>query len=107
MWDSFMSGVATSIMHNFHKKHGENEFAKMEYMNITVVTSNKPYGIFDGSNKFFDDHNIPKFNITKNRVHSGHVQTGIQDPFCLQNNGTGRCKVTSLFSNLLSNVCIF
>lgn len=102
-----MSGVATSIMHNFHKKHGENEFAKMEYMNITVVTSNKPYGIFDGSNKFFDDHNIPKFNITKNRVHSGHVQTGIQDPFCLQNNGTGRCKVTSLFSNLLSNVCIF
>nr|XP_043629051.1 uncharacterized protein LOC122600405 isoform X2 [Erigeron canadensis] len=90
LWDSFMSGVATSIMHNLHTKHGENEFADMEYVNITVVTSNEPYGISDGSNKFFDGRNIPKFNLTKNGVHSGHVQTGIRDSFCL--NKTGRCK---------------
>ncbi|PWA50607.1 inosine/uridine-preferring nucleoside hydrolase domain-containing protein [Artemisia annua] len=90
MWDSFMSGVATSVMRDLHKKNGENEFAVVEYMNITVVTSNKPYGISDGSNSFFDSHDVPKFNLTKNGVHSGHVQTGIRDPFCLQNNG--RCK---------------
>ncbi|GKD23592.1 inosine/uridine-preferring nucleoside hydrolase domain-containing protein, partial [Tanacetum coccineum] len=90
MWDSFMTGIATSIMSNLHTKNGENEFAEVEYMNITVVTSNKPYGISDGSNSFFDGHEVPKFNLTKNGVHSGHVQTGIQDPFCLQNNG--RCK---------------
>ncbi|KAL8209918.1 hypothetical protein R6Q57_006650 [Mikania cordata] len=92
MWDSFMSGVSTSIMRNLHEKNGENEFAEMEYMNITVITSNKPYGISDGSNNFFDGHSVPKFNLSPNGVHSGHVQTGIQDPFCLQNNGTGRCK---------------
>ncbi|XP_071737310.1 nucleoside hydrolase 3-like [Rutidosis leptorrhynchoides] len=92
MWDSFMSGVATSIMRNLHKHQGENEFAKMEYMNISVVTSNKPYGISDGSNNFFDGLNVPKFNLTKNGVHSGHVQTGIRDPFCLQINRTERCK---------------
>ncbi|KAB1214127.1 Non-specific ribonucleoside hydrolase RihC [Morella rubra] len=45
MWDSFTSGVATSIMRNSHNHSGENEFAEMEYMNITVVTSNKPYGV--------------------------------------------------------------
>ncbi|KAL7601597.1 hypothetical protein Lser_V15G22695 [Lactuca serriola] len=92
MWDSFMSGVSTSIMRNLHKQHGENEFSEMHYMDITVVTSNKPYGISDGSNKFFDGRKIPKFNLKRNGVHSGHVQTGIQDPFCLQKNGTGRCK---------------
>ncbi|XP_076894912.1 nucleoside hydrolase 3-like [Bidens hawaiensis] len=90
MWDSFMSGVSTSIMRNLHKKNGENEFSEMEYMNITVITSNKPYGISDGSNNFFNNDSVPKFNLKKNGVHSGHVQTGIQDPFCLQNNG--RCK---------------
>ncbi|PPD82168.1 hypothetical protein GOBAR_DD20887 [Gossypium barbadense] len=47
MWDSFTSGVAVSIMRNYGKNNGENEFAEMEYMNISVVTSNEPYGICD------------------------------------------------------------
>lgn len=93
MWDSFMTGVSTSIMRNLHKENGENEFAEMEYMNITVITSNKPYGTSDGSNSLFDGH-VQKFNLKKNGVHSGHVQTGIHDPFCLQDIGRGRCKVT-------------
>ena len=54
MWDSFLSGIATSIMGNSYNHNGENEFAEMEYMNITVVTSNKPYGVYDGSNPVFD-----------------------------------------------------
>ncbi|KAI3703627.1 hypothetical protein L1987_73819 [Smallanthus sonchifolius] len=98
MWDSFMSGVSTSIMRNLHRRNGENEFAEMEYMNITVITSNKPYGISDGSNNLFDGRRVPKFNL-KIGVHSGHVQTGIQDPFCLQNHGAGRCKVLNLPQN--------
>ncbi|KAK3011360.1 hypothetical protein RJ639_012069, partial [Escallonia herrerae] len=92
MWDSFASGVATSIMSNLHGHPGENEFAEMEYVIITVITSNKPYGISDGSNGFFDGLKIPKFNLTKDGVHSGHVQTGLRDPFCLVKNGKGRCK---------------
>lgn len=94
MWDSFMAGVAISIMRNIHNHNGENEFAEMEYMNITVVTSNEPYGINDGSNPFFDGHATPKFHLRKNGVHSGHVQTGVRDPFCLGDRTTkGRCKV--------------
>lgn len=97
MWDSFTSGVAVSIMQkqNSHKynQKGENEFAEMEYMNITVITSNKPYGISDGSNPFFDGHKVPKFNLKKGGVHSGHVQQGLRDPFCFVKNGKGRCKV--------------
>ncbi|KAL8264059.1 hypothetical protein R6Q59_022189 [Mikania micrantha] len=92
MWDSFMAGVAASSMSNIHKEHEENEFADMEYMNITVITSNKPYGISDGSNTFFDDRKIPKFGLKKNGVHSGHVQMGIRDPFCLRENARGICK---------------
>ncbi|CAI9779793.1 unnamed protein product [Fraxinus pennsylvanica] len=92
MWDSFTTGVATSIMRNGKIQNGENEFAEMEYMNITVITSNKPYQISDGSNPFFDGLKIPKFNLKRNGVHSGHVQTGIRDPFCLVKNGKGRCK---------------
>ncbi|KAF8394486.1 hypothetical protein HHK36_020694 [Tetracentron sinense] len=92
MWDSFAIGVAVSIMRNSQNHHGENEFAEMEYMNITVVTSNKPYGISDGSNPFFDGRAIPKFSLQKNGVHSGHIQTGLRDPFCLVENGTGRCE---------------
>ncbi|KAA8545046.1 hypothetical protein F0562_019855 [Nyssa sinensis] len=92
MWDSFMAGVAISIMRNSHNHHGENEFAEMEYMNITVVTSNKPYGISDGSNPFFDGCAIPRFNLQKYGVHSGHVQTGMRDPFCFVHNGKGRCE---------------
>jgi hypothetical protein len=54
MWDSFMSGVAVSTMRTSHSQNGENEFAEMEYMNITAVTSNEPYGINDCSNPLFD-----------------------------------------------------
>ena len=39
VWDSFLSGITTSIMGNSHNHNGENEFAEMEYMNITLVTS--------------------------------------------------------------------
>ncbi|KAL3505811.1 hypothetical protein ACH5RR_031193 [Cinchona calisaya] len=92
MWDSFLSGVATSIMRKPDNHKGDNEFAEMEFMNITVVTSNEPYGISDGSNPFFDGPKIPKFNLKKNGVHSGHIQTGLRDPFCLAKNGKGRCK---------------
>ncbi|KAL4308370.1 hypothetical protein GQ457_01G031100 [Hibiscus cannabinus] len=35
------SDVAVSIMCNSEKNNGENKFAEMEYMNITVVTSNE------------------------------------------------------------------
>ncbi|KAK1351794.1 Pyrimidine-specific ribonucleoside hydrolase rihB [Heracleum sosnowskyi] len=91
MWDTFTVGVAASTMHNFYKHDGENEFADMKYMNITVVTSDAPYGISDGSNPLFQ-HRKDKFNYTQNGIHSGHVQTGNQDPFCLVKNDTGRCE---------------
>ncbi|KAM7463005.1 hypothetical protein LguiA_031126 [Lonicera macranthoides] len=71
---------------------GENEYAEMEYMNITVVTSNEPYGVSDGSNPLFDGLKIPKFNLTKGGVHSGHVQMGLRDPFCIVENEEGRCE---------------
>lgn len=88
MWDSFLSGIAVSIIQNGFKPNGENEFAEMEYINITVATSNIPYGIKpDGSNPFFDNRIIPKFDLKKNGVHSGHVQTGIDDPFCMVGGG--------------------
>ncbi|XP_065863521.1 nucleoside hydrolase 3-like isoform X2 [Euphorbia lathyris] len=92
MWDSFTSGVAVSSMRNSPNRNRENEFAEMEYMNITVVTSNKPYGVYDSSNPFFDGHKVPKFNLKKGGVHSGHVQTGLKDPFCIVKNGKGRCQ---------------
>ncbi|XP_050218509.1 nucleoside hydrolase 3-like isoform X2 [Mercurialis annua] len=92
MWDSFTSGVAVSMMRNSLKRNGENEFAEMEYMNITVVTSNEPYGVYDGSNPFFGGRKLPKFNLTRGGVHSGHVQTGLRDPFCTAQNGRGRCQ---------------
>ncbi|KAJ7980183.1 inosine-uridine preferring nucleoside hydrolase family protein [Quillaja saponaria] len=92
MWDSFTSGVAVSIMRNSHEHLGENEFAEMEYLNITVITSNKPYGISDGSNPFFDGLKVPKFNLKKGGVHSGHVQQGLQDLLCFVKNAKGKCK---------------
>ncbi|KAG2273554.1 hypothetical protein Bca52824_056109 [Brassica carinata] len=95
MWDSFTAGVAVSIMRNSVKNNntnGENDFAEMEYMNITVVTSNKPYGKSDGSNPFFDKRKTPKFNLTLGGVHSGHVQNGLRDPICIPKSGKGRCK---------------
>ncbi|KAE8725892.1 putative histidine-containing phosphotransfer protein 2 [Hibiscus syriacus] len=92
VWDSFMAGVAVSIMRNSDMINGENEFAEMEYMNVTVVTSNKPYGISDGSNPFFDHLEVPKFRLKKDGVHSGHVQTELRDSFCFVENGKGKCK---------------
>ncbi|MED6156932.1 Nucleoside hydrolase 3 [Stylosanthes scabra] len=92
MWDSFTCGVAASIMMSNNNHKGENEFAEMEYMNITVVTSNKPYGVSDGSNPLFDGLKVPKFNLKKGGVHSGHVQTGLRDPFCIVKNGKGKCQ---------------
>ncbi|KAM3265745.1 putative protein isoform X1 [Capsicum annuum] len=92
IWDSFMAGVAASILRKRYNHQGENEFAEMEYMNVTVVTSNKPYGISDGSNPFFDDSKAPRFNLERNGVHSGHVQTRLGDPFCIVKNGRGRCQ---------------
>lgn len=102
MWDSFLSGVATSIMLKKNNSNGENDFAEMEYMNITVITSNKPYGISDGSNPFFYGLKKPKFDLVRNGVHSGHVQTGLRDPFCIVKNGKGRCKVIDLFQLLFN-----
>lgn len=94
MWDAFASGIAISIMRNGDKYNGENEFAEMKYMNLTVVTSNKPYGANDGSNTFFDGRVVPKFNLTEYGIHSGHVQTGVDDPFCFINGSNrGRCEV--------------
>lgn len=93
MWDSFTSGIAVSIMRNKHNPLEENEFSEMEYRNITVITSNKPYGMSDGSNPFFDVGVVPKFNLQKGGVHSGHVQVGLRDPFCSVDDGIGKCEV--------------
>ncbi|KAG2311791.1 hypothetical protein Bca52824_023348 [Brassica carinata] len=71
MWDSFMAGVAVSIMRNSGNNNinmGENDFAEMEYVNITI------------------------FNLTLGGVHSGHVQSGLRDPFCMQRRDKGNCK---------------
>ncbi|KAL6910011.1 hypothetical protein ACP4OV_001269 [Aristida adscensionis] len=92
MWDSFAAGVAISSMRH-GETNGGNDFAELEYVNITVVTSNKPYGLRDGSNPFFDGHATPKFGLQEGGVHSGHVQTGIRDAFCLvPGNNSGRCE---------------
>ncbi|KAF8719794.1 hypothetical protein HU200_024551 [Digitaria exilis] len=93
MWDSFTSGIAISSMRN--EKNGKfgNDFAQLEYMNVTVITSNKPYGIHDGSNPLFDDRTTPKFGLKKGGVHSGHVQTGVTDSFCrVKGSNKGRCE---------------
>lgn len=92
MWDSFAAGVAFSSMRN-GEANGANDFAELEYMNITVITSNKPYGVRDGSNPFFNGRAAPKFGLKEGGVHSGHVQTGIRDSFCLvPGSNTGRCQ---------------
>ncbi|XP_020878603.1 uncharacterized protein LOC9307918 [Arabidopsis lyrata subsp. lyrata] len=97
MWDSFTAGIAVSIMRNSgnsnkNNNKGENDFAEMEYMNITIVTSNEPYGIPDSSNPFFYKKRTPKFNLTLGGVHSGHVQRGLRDPICISRSGKGNCK---------------
>ncbi|KAE8792698.1 hypothetical protein D1007_32745 [Hordeum vulgare] len=92
MWDSFAAGVAFSSMRN-GEANGANDFTELEYMNITVITSNKPYGVRDGSNPFFDGRATPKFGLEEGGVHSGHVQTGIRDSFCLvPGSNAGRCQ---------------
>ncbi|KAL8121665.1 nucleoside hydrolase 3-like isoform X2 [Apium graveolens] len=91
VWDAFNAGIAASTMQNFYKNDGENDFAEMKYMNMTVVTSDKPYGTSDGSNPLFQ-HRKDKFHYMQNGIHSGHVQTGNQDPFCLVKGGKGRCE---------------
>jgi hypothetical protein len=94
MWDSFTSGIAMSSMRNDMNHKLENDFAELEYMNITVITSNKPYGVNDGSNSLFDGHKTPRFGLKKGGVHSGHVQTGITDSFCHVNGSDkGKCEV--------------
>ncbi|CAN6351052.1 unnamed protein product [Urochloa humidicola] len=91
MWDSFAAAVAISSM-----RRGEtasNEFAELEYMNVTVVTSNRPYGVRDGSNPFFDGRATPKFGLEEGGVHSGHVQTGVRDAFCMvPGSKKGKCE---------------
>lgn len=104
MWDTFAAGVAVSTMRNSQNRDGENEFAEMEYLNITVVTSNEPFGISDSSNPFFYRREVPRFNLTKGGVHSGHVQTSLRDPLCLGENGKGRCEVIFL-GPLLAMFC--
>jgi len=49
-----MACIAVSIMSKSNNHKGESEFSEMEHMNITVITSNKPYGISDGSNPLFN-----------------------------------------------------
>ncbi|CAN6351053.1 unnamed protein product [Urochloa humidicola] len=93
MWDSFTSGVAISSMRNDKNGKFGNDFAQLEYMNVTVITSNKPYDMHDGSNPLFDDRTTPRFGLQKGGVHSGHVQTGITDSFCLvEGSNKGRCE---------------
>ena len=106
MWDSFAAGVAFSSMRS-GEANGANDFAELEYMNITVITSNKPYGGRDGSNPFFDGHATPKFGLKVGGVHSGHVQTGIRDSFCLvPGSNTGRCQVRYLYVSLMPKMII-
>ncbi|CAH9136675.1 unnamed protein product [Cuscuta epithymum] len=92
MWDFFMCGVATSIMSKPDNHDGDNEFAEMKYMNITVITtSDENHSLSDGSNPFFDGRNTPKFNLDK-EIHGGHVQNGARDRYCIVKNSTGKCK---------------
>lgn len=90
MWDSFTSGVTISSTLNGHA-NTDNEFAELQYRNITVVTSNKLSGIKDRPNSFFNGRTEPKSHL-RNRVHNGHVQTGLPDPLCYVPNGKGKCQ---------------
>ncbi|XP_074580355.1 nucleoside hydrolase 3-like [Curcuma longa] len=96
MWDSFLAAVAISSMRDGNDDRNaddDNEFAVMEYLNVTVVTSNAPFGVDDGSNPFFHGRAVPKFDLQNGGVHSGHVQVGLRDPFCLVDGSTkGKCQ---------------
>ncbi|KAK9100572.1 hypothetical protein Scep_024002 [Stephania cephalantha] len=62
---------------------------------ITVVTSNKPYSVSDGSNPFFDGRPFPKFNLRKSEVHKGgHVRRGSWIQFVLFRMGKGNAGQT-------------
>ena len=91
-WDSFAAGVAISAIHT-NNSITDNEYCVLNIRNVTVITSNKPYGINDGSNPFFNNRTSPRFNLLENSVHSGHVQTGLTDPFCLVEEQKGKCQV--------------
>jgi hypothetical protein len=109
MWDSFTSGVAISSMRSEKNGEFENDFAELEYMNITVITSNKPYGVHDGSNPFFDGHATPKFGLAIGGVHSGHVQIGVTDSFChVKGSKKGKCEVyhTQFYLGTFADVTI-
>lgn len=90
LWDSFTSSVAVSGILNNHNSE-RNMFSLFNDKNVTVLTSNKPYGIQDGSNPFFNNRTIPRFSLKKGGIHSGHVQTGLQDPFCIVPGEKGKC----------------
>ncbi|KAJ7520484.1 hypothetical protein O6H91_19G008000 [Diphasiastrum complanatum] len=91
LWDTFASAVAISGMLNGHDIN-LNKYAVLEYKNVTVVTSDQPYGVQDSSDPFFYNRTTPRFHLQKNGVHSGHVERGIEDPFCFNPNGRGTCK---------------
>lgn len=91
LWDSFASGVTISGILTNHSIE-KNEYCILQDRNVTVVTSNMPYGAHDGSNPFFDNRTLPRFHLQENGVHSGHIQTGLQDSFCLRSGKKGRCK---------------
>lgn len=89
-WDSLTASVTVSGIltdHNIEK----NKVCVLHYTSVTVMTSNKPYGVQDGSNPFFDNRTIPEFSLEKGGIHSGHVQTGLEDPFCLVSGEKGKC----------------
>ncbi|MCO5566522.1 hypothetical protein L7F22_020199 [Adiantum nelumboides] len=91
LWDSFTAGVAvSSILTNYSIT--KNKYCALRYSKVTVVTSNAPYGIEDGSNPSFDDRGAPRFRLQMGSVHSGHVQTGLQDSFCLDPGKKGKCQ---------------
>ncbi|KAI5083931.1 hypothetical protein GOP47_0000100 [Adiantum capillus-veneris] len=91
LWDSFTSGVAvSSILTNYSIT--KNKYCVLGYRKVTVVTSNAPYGVQDGSNPSFDDRAVPRFRLQNGSVHSGHVQTGLQDSFCLNPSRKEKCQ---------------
>ncbi|XP_024525453.1 uncharacterized protein LOC112344613 [Selaginella moellendorffii] len=91
LWDSFTSAIAISGMLNGHDA-SKNEFGTIDPALVTIVTSNEPYGVRDGSNPLFETKRWRKFGLEKGDVHSGHVQTGLRDPFCYVPRGEGICK---------------
>jgi hypothetical protein len=65
MWDSFTSGILLSSIWHGYDNIEDNDFAKLKYRYITMVTSNKPYRIHDGSNPFLIIKPRLSFNLGK------------------------------------------